>query len=62
MVFVCVIRYFKNYLLDELKKMYYGFFEISEINWVLIVLVFWDDKVKYFMWEVVVEVWIKKRI
>lgn len=62
MVFVCVIRYFRNYLLDKLKEIYYGFFEISEIKWVLIVLVFWDDKVKLFMWNVVEEVWIRKRI
>lgn len=62
MVFICVIRYFKDYLLDELKKMYYGFFELSEINWVLIFLVFWDDKVKELFWDVVEKVWIRKRI
>lgn len=62
MVFICVIRYFKDYLLDELKKLYYGFFELSEINWVLIFLVFWDDKVKELFWDVVVKVWIRKRI
>lgn len=60
-VFVCVIRYLKNHLLDELKKTYYGSFETSEINWVLTVPAFWDDKAKYLMREAAVEVRIKKR-
>lgn len=60
-VFVCAIRYLKNHLLDELKKTYYGSFETSEINWVLTVPAFWDDKAKYLMREAAVEVRIRKK-
>lgn len=57
LVFIYSIWYLKDYFLKMICK---GFiedlFKISDINFVLIVLVIWDDIVKMFMWEVVIKV------
>lgn len=48
-VFIFVIEYFKNYLLNYLKEKFNDYLKIDDIYWVLIVLVIWNDKVKLFM-------------
>lgn len=48
-LFVCVIKYFKDYMLEDLKRRWFGLLEMDEIYWVFIVLVIWDDRVKMFM-------------
>lgn len=56
MVFVYVIKYFKDYLLYYVEWVGFGILKNDDICWVLIVLVIWDNRVKFFMWEVVIEV------
>lgn len=56
MVFVYVIKYFKDYLLYYVEWVGFGILKNDDICWVLIVLVIWDNGVKIVMWEVVIKV------
>lgn len=48
-VFVCVIEYFKDCVLKNLEELCLGLLKREDRFWVIIFLVFWDDKVKNFM-------------
>lgn len=48
-VFVCVIKYFKDCVLEDLERLCLGLYLGEDKFWVIIFLVFWDDKVKKFM-------------
>lgn len=56
-VFFKVIKYMYDYFLNKFKEEYNGEELKEEINWVLIVLVIWDDSVKQFMRDVVKQVY-----
>lgn len=61
-VIASVIKYLKDQLLDDLKKMGFGSLESNKINWVLTVPAVLDDNAKMFMREAAQKVLITKII
>lgn len=54
-MFIYFIRFLKDYFMEEIKKSIVGVISF-DVEFVLIVLVIWGDKVKMFMREVVIVV------
>lgn len=61
-VIACVIKYLKDQLLDDFKKMGFGSLESNKINWVLTVPAVLDDNAKMFVREAAQKVFITKII
>lgn len=55
-LFACAIKYFKDYILEDLKRRRFGSLETDEIHWVFTVPVIWDDRAKMFMQQAAREV------